>query len=858
MAKERVVNLAFPLAGLDRRMPYPQQPPYSTPDALNVRPMATIEKRARGGSRPGLARLPAPQLGSGLPVRMLNTVRYATDLAADAFEVWEDAFAGHTMGAAWAATTWTATRAIALGNRFQGEALVAEYADGLRGGIITQASELHIHAKSTSIYELLIIPHRGQFGGIYKLYAKLLQSGASYADPDLPGGRGFRVLVNITTGGVITGSVIYQGGGDTVQTTNFSGTQSVDSVGPQLLQLIVTWNGTDSYEWTVKLGTQTLATYTAGTAFNYTNNYGCGFAIKALTATDTVKAELFRVRYKEYYSDDETTDDPDQKPVVRNALVVAAGATLYAEQPDGTFSTILGGLPPDGRYGSVEYEGNLYVAYYDKHKLVKQSLLAAGCYINHNFIVMPQLTDEEFARIDPGNLAAGDRIQISFGIPTTDMDNGIEGMYRITNASNVFEDDKCKLTLGKAESWADDPNWTLDDLSEWLTHDPRITIFGSKPLRFGLESGSIVRWGAEAGFVPYGCHIVSKYRSRIVLAGYPATWWYMSRMYNPKDWDYGQTDSQRAVAWVLSDAGAAPQPITALIPYEDDMLIFGCTASIWGLRGDPTYGGKLDAIHSKLGIVGANAWTLTPDGWLIVLTQAGLMSFSPSAVLASGKSQLTPMLKESLPRELINVDPNQYTVLMSFDHDDDGIHLFLTPKGQAKRLHWWIDWGSKSIWPVDLPAAFSPTALIDRREADVTSENGIILGGSDGYLRRFHNSAAKDETTEISSYILIGPFHTGIDAVHDGALMTLEATLAADSGDVTWEVFTGDSGEAAVSSASAAATGTWSEGLNYLSRPSARGPWAVLKISAKSGECKPWALERINARLRQLGMHRKL
>jgi len=49
-----VLDLRFPVGGLVKRYGYQSQPPYTTPDCMNVRAFDTFEGRERGGSRPGL------------------------------------------------------------------------------------------------------------------------------------------------------------------------------------------------------------------------------------------------------------------------------------------------------------------------------------------------------------------------------------------------------------------------------------------------------------------------------------------------------------------------------------------------------------------------------------------------------------------------------------------------------------------------------------------------------------------------------------------------------------------------------------------------------------------------------------
>lgn len=58
------IDLRFPMGGLNRRYGYQSQPPFTTPDCNNVRPITGADRRARGGSRPGLSKVNASQFGS--------------------------------------------------------------------------------------------------------------------------------------------------------------------------------------------------------------------------------------------------------------------------------------------------------------------------------------------------------------------------------------------------------------------------------------------------------------------------------------------------------------------------------------------------------------------------------------------------------------------------------------------------------------------------------------------------------------------------------------------------------------------------------------------------------------------------
>jgi len=106
----KTVSLDFPLAGVDRRWAVQRQPPYSTPDALNVRPEAVAEGRTRGGSRPGMDKAYQELIGLGHPMRMLNSVTITSaEAMSETFETFEvDDFQGGALSDAWSLPGWNA------------------------------------------------------------------------------------------------------------------------------------------------------------------------------------------------------------------------------------------------------------------------------------------------------------------------------------------------------------------------------------------------------------------------------------------------------------------------------------------------------------------------------------------------------------------------------------------------------------------------------------------------------------------------------------------------------------------------------------------------------------------------------
>jgi hypothetical protein len=345
-------------------------------------------------------------------------------------------------------------------------------------------------------------------------------------------------------------------------------------------------------------------------------------------------------------------------------------------------------------------------------------------------------------------------------------------------------------------------------------------------------AGTLAAISPTYGITPLNCRLITSYRERLVLA--LENTWYMSAQGAPTDWDYFTDDPEnpgRAFYSGNEDAGKVPHPITAVIPHSDDYLIFGAEHSLWILKGDPGYGGQVDNLSYEVGIVGPNAWAKTAENDLVFLSRDGVY------VVPAGGGVPQPFSRERLPAELLDVDMQANVVSMAYDVRGQGCWLFITPTAGTAGTAWWIDWPTKSFWPISIPAVQQPRCMTPYA-ADVGDQRHILMGGYDGYVRRFSDTATTDDGTAISSYVEIGPLRMG-DTGHDGLLMELAGTLDESSGDVTWSVMSGDTPEAASASTTVKVTGTWGAGRNDRVPVRVRDVACKLKLSSTAR----WAME---------------
>jgi hypothetical protein len=188
----------------------------------------------------------------------------------------------------------------------------------------------------------------------------------------------------------------------------------------------------------------------------------------------------------------------------------------------------------------------------------------------------------------------------------------------------------------------------------------------------------------RGGGVPFGCGLAAAYNDRLVLARDHV--WYMSRAGDIWDFDFSQEDAAAAIGGSLDNVGQIGSPITALAPFGDDYLVFGCLNELWVLKGDPGAGGVMSNLSRTVGIVGQNAWCITPTGEMVFLSTDGVY------VLPSGAGAYPQSLsRDKLPRELMSVDRSRVRVCMAYDVQRRGIWLYLTPDVEQGR-HWFIAW----------------------------------------------------------------------------------------------------------------------------------------------------------------------
>jgi len=783
MTKARQIALEFPLGGLYRKSSYQRQAPFTTPDCMNVRAVATLEGRERGGSRPGLTLSHVDDLGG--EVRMLSPMTLAMG---DAFTSWSDNFAGTTLDVSWSLPFWADTLPLILPT-----SVAAVDTNTAEGEAVLRVLDIDISESYT--VEAFLVPWGGSWHGKYRIYLRLDDGSPNFTEI---GEAGAGVMVELTMAGSTNSYSMQLSSIDSGSKTDYGLVTDMTFNEPQAawLSVVVTgdtvkvfWNGVELIE-------QVVDTHDSG-------NRRVGFGLECTNDGGLCLCNTFRVQY---FSTIET-------PSLRSMLVASADGDIYTEDTSGRMTVATTDLTvrDDVTLQAVQSGQDLYIADYGDLRITQTDGIVTG----------DQLTATANPNWAEQNISPYNDVVVVSNVGGAT----VAGTYKISSLAAGA------LTLASSPG-----NGTC---SFRIERAPKV---------FDPSAGTLVQMTATAGQVPTGCPLICRHLDRIVLAGAEIAphVWYMARQSDPLDWDYSQEDSQRAVAGTASDAGVPGDPITALVPHNDDYLVIACRNSLWRLLGDPAYGGSLNSVSHTVGIVGPTAWCLGPAGELIFLSFDGLYAL-PTGADASP----IPLSREVLPREFQNLNPDMLTVSLEYDLHDGGVHIFLTSVMFNSRTHWWFDWSRKTFWPVSMIEDHEPTATC-AYQSRVIEDSSVILGCRDGKLRRFSELAENDCGTTYETYAVIGPIPLARDSLV-GKLYSIDAVMADGSGDVTWAAVGSLTPEGAIND-DASDTGTWSDELNATVHPACRGQAMSLKITGTAG--RKWAVESITTSCKPAGRRR--
>lgn len=368
----------------------------------------------------------------------------------------------------------------------------------------------------------------------------------------------------------------------------------------------------------------------------------------------------------------------------------------------------------------------------------------------------------------------------------------------------------------------------------------------------------ITTWTASAGSLPsYTVNtgnggevqrprLICTWNARIVqsgLAGDPQNW-FMSAMTDPTDWDYSPstTCETMAVAGNASDASEVQDVINALIPWNNDYLVFGMDHSIGQMSGNPAGGGRFDMLSDVTGVAWGRAFALHPDKSLwFIGSRGGLYRFE------LGQQQPARISETTIDERLADLDLAETIIRMQWDDRMQGFLIALTPTDRTtSTTHYFFDTRNQSWFPWQFANVDHNPKVIYLFDGDESADRVMLLGSWDGYVRNLDYDGTADDGTAIDSYVMIGPLQS--PELVSVMLTSISAVLGTSSSDVTWTLHPGDSAQEAITAPSVSG-GTFGSGKNRWSRYRVAGHSLFIKLRNNSNN-QSWQMEGLQVTIR--------
>lgn len=376
---------------------------------------------------------------------------------------------------------------------------------------------------------------------------------------------------------------------------------------------------------------------------------------------------------------------------------------------------------------------------------------------------------------------------------------------------------------------------------------------GANEKYYDPSDGELKAWTTSAGTLPQDTigrkpTLIENWRDRIVMAGVIGDphEYYMSKRGDATDWNYTPTTvtNTQATSGTNSPAGRSPDVIRTIIPLNDDVLIWGCDQSIWAMTGDPMEEGRIDNIVDGVGMPWGRPWCKDMTGSFYFFGSKG-------GVYRGGVGQgIQKITVGSIEERMNDIDLDKNIIRLLWNERDQGVHVYITPLNSYNATtHYFYDIRANAWWLDKFETVSSNQYIHNPKEVHVfdgldPDDRVILMGGWDGFVRKWDLSASDDDGNAIDSYVYFGPLVS--ENLGLIKLKELRVQLGKNSSNVTASVFTGDNAEDAYAQTSAHFTSTFSAGRNVSERRRAMSHAMYLKLGNNTADQR-WTLERAEA-----------
>lgn len=297
-------------------------------------------------------------------------------------------------------------------------------------------------------------------------------------------------------------------------------------------------------------------------------------------------------------------------------------------------------------------------------------------------------------------------------------------------------------------------------------------VDGANIRKLNLGSELFVAYAATAGTAPVGTTLAVAWRGRLILSGTDTDPQnvFASRVGNATDWDYGQTDASAAWSGNAAPSGRVGEPVVALAPISEDLMLIFSDNTIYAVSGDPADGGAINLVTDKVGIVGPNAWTRDATGMLYFVGANGLYKANADGTGA------TEISRDVFRQFFRGTNRSTRHTTLVYDPERYGIWIFVTPETQGSaETSLFYDIRAEGYWPI------RPTNSVESGPLSAIYWDGFddnsrypLLGGYSGQLDSMNFTNRNDNGGAIDAFVHFTPF--SLSEVDDATVTRIDIT----------------------------------------------------------------------------------
>jgi hypothetical protein len=485
-------------------------------------------------------------------------------------------------------------------------------------------------------------------------------------------------------------------------------------------------------------------------------------------------------------------------------------------------------------------------------KVTQATTLAIGFVVNvaaGQLTVCPVSRNEstgEFIDFETGDTVTGETSGAATTVTSVSLAG--EGLYHFIYRTTTTEFAVGEAIVGGISGATMTPT-AVTAPPHWLTWRPTASWVSPDGTESTQNPGIMPDGGSNIGCLCFGRVFLNSMQN--------PHQWFCSRIADPLDWDASRTDVGAATTSQNAKAGEVGSPIIAMVAYKDHYLVFGCANEVWILRSDPLQGGVNTAVSKSTGFFSPTSWCWDDKNNLYFVGIDGIYVLTSDAIInAQPPVNLT---KDNVPKLVSSMGLNRRTdrVEMAYDKDRYGVEISVTQKDGSWATTFWFDLRTGGLFPDKFPADQSP-ASIYYYDSYKSSERGMLMGGYDGYIRKFDEAEKDDEgSNAIDSFVNVGPFTSKSSPRMKVETNETSLTVGENTDGITIDIHTGDSADNLITDVIAGeaplATKTLTgDGLLNSIRDRISGKAVAIKLQ-NSNASETWSMEDINMVVQKSG-----